>query len=79
MQTTLLYFDQMELCRIFRSQPKFSCLFTILPLQVKEIYSLYFDSGAMDRISFDEELVEALKASMWVLSSIEQKFGSDVS
>ena len=31
-------------------------------MQVKEIFSSYFDTGAVDRINFDMEIVEGLQA-----------------
>ena len=31
-------------------------------MQVKEIFSSYFDTGAVDRINFDTEIVEGLQA-----------------
>ena len=33
-----------------------------LNMQVKEIFSSYFDTGAVDRINFDPEIVEGLRA-----------------
>jgi len=33
-----------------------------LDVQVKEIFSSYFDTGAVDRINFDPEIVEGLQA-----------------
>ena len=33
-----------------------------LNMQVKEIFSSYFDTGAVDRINFDTEIVEGLQA-----------------
>lgn len=55
--------------------------FTLFSCQAKEIFYSYFDTGAVDRINFDAEIVEGLKSCEYtcrdVRVSIRDAVGSD--
>lgn len=55
--------------------------FTLISCQAKEIFYSYFDTGAVDRINFDAEIVEGLKSCEYtcrdVRVSIRDAVGSD--